>query len=219
MTNRIDAAEPDIRPVRQGLMSRISLVWLVPVLALVASLALAWQNYSDRGVLIEIGFKNATGVEVGKTQLRYRDVSVGTVERVTFSEDLSQVIVQVRVEKDIAAFIDADALFWVERPQVLVRGVSGLGTVLSGVYVNGFWDAMIGEPEYRFTGLGAAPLVRPGSRGISIVLRARNGNQLSAGAPILYKGIRVGVIEAPSLTPSGSDVVLMASLRRHMVRW
>ncbi len=204
---RRDSARPDVRPARQGLLARISLVWLVPMLALAISLGVAWQSYSERGVLIEIGFDNATGIETSKTQLRYRDVTVGTVERVTFSEDLSQVIAQVRVEKDVAGFIDAEAQFWVERPQVSVRGISGLGTVLSGVYINGTWDNVISAPETRFTGLGRAPLVGPNAQGVSIVLRARNGNQLAAGAPIVYKGIRVGSIEAPVLTPSGNGVI------------
>ena len=207
MNDHINAAEPDVRPARKGFLSRISLVWLVPVVALAVSLGVAWQSYSDRGVLIEIAFRNATGVEPGKTQIRYRDVTVGLVERVTFSQDLTKVIVQTRVDKDIASYIDDGAKFWVVRPQVSVRGVSGLSTVLSGVYINGAWDAEIGKPAKRFTGLDAAPLVRPGSRGISIVLRSRNGNQLAANAPILYKGIRVGAIEAPELTPTGSSVI------------
>jgi paraquat-inducible protein B len=207
MMEKIDAATPEVRPTRQGLMSRISLVWLVPVLALAISLGVAWQSYSDRGVLIEVGFDNATGIETGKTQLRYRDVTVGTVERVTFSEDLSQVLAQVRVDNDVAGFIDSDAQFWVVRPQVSVRGISGLGTVLSGVYINGTWDNVVSTPETRFTGLGNAPLVGPDAQGTAIVLRARNGNQLAAGAPIVYKGIRVGSIEAPVLTPTGNAVI------------
>jgi len=210
MNEHINAAEPEIRPTRQGLLSRISLVWLVPVLALAISLGVAWQSYSDRGVLIEIEFDNAAGIETGKTELKYRDVSVGTVEHVTFSDDLSRVIVAVRVENDVAGFIDADAQFWIVRPQVSVRGISGLGTVLSGVYINGSWDAKIGARAERFSGIGNAPLVGPDSRGISIVLRSRNGNQLAAGAPIVYKGIRVGVIEAPVLTASGNAVITNA---------
>lgn len=205
--NRIDAAEPEIRPAREGPLSRISLVWLVPVIALAISLGVAWQSYSDRGVLIEIAFEDASGVEPGKTELRFRDVAVGTVEDVAFSEDLSNVLVRVRVENEVAPFIDADAQFWVVRPQVSVRGISGLNTVLSGVYIQGSWDAAPGAAQAGFEGLAAAPLVRPGSRGLSVVLRSRTGNQLASGAPILYKGIRVGLIEAPRLTASGNAVI------------
>ena len=207
MTDPIDVAEPTIRPQRGGLSSRISLVWLVPVLALMVSLGVAWQSYAARGALIEIAFDNASGVETGKTQLRYRDVSVGLVEEVTFSDDLSQVLVHVRVDKDIMPYIDQDAQFWVVRPQVSVRGISGLGTVLSGVHIEGSWDAVSDAPAQRFSGLDAAPLVGPGSRGIGVVLGSREGRQLAAGAPILYKGIRVGLIEAPRLTPEGNGVI------------
>ena len=207
MSEPIKAAEPNVRAPRHGLLSKISFVWLVPVAALVISLGVAWQSYSDRGVLIEIALDDAAGVVAGKTELRFRDVSVGNVERVTFSEDLSQVLVQVRVEKEVASFIDADAQFWVVRPQVSVRGISGLGTVLSGVYIEGFWDEVIGKSSKNFSGLADAPLVRPGSLGLWVVLRARDGNQLASGAPILHKGIRVGFIESPRLTATGQAVI------------
>src|SRR6056297_1858333 len=109
MNDTIEAADPKVREARGGLLSRISVVWLVPALALIVSLGIAWQSYSDQGVLIEVAFENASGVEEGKTRLRYRDVSVGTVETVSFSDDLSQVVVQMRVDKDVAPYIDADA--------------------------------------------------------------------------------------------------------------
>jgi paraquat-inducible protein B len=207
MNDSIEAAQPKFREARTGLLSRISVVWLVPALALAISLGVAWQSYSDQGVLIEVAFENASGVEEGKTQLRYRDVSVGTVESVSFSDDLSNVIAYIRVDKDVAPYIDAQAKFWVVRPQVSVRGISGLGTVLAGVHIEGSWDAVIETPADTFAGLSAAPLVGPGINGIPVVLSSREGKQLTAGAPILYKGIRVGVIEAPRLTDAGNEVI------------
>src|SRR6056297_1026511 len=195
MNDTIEAADPKVREARGGLLSRI------------VSLGIAWQSYSDQGVLIEVAFENASGVEEGKTRLRYRDVSVGTVETVSFSDDLSQVVVQMRVDKDVAPYIDSNAKFWVVRPQVSVRGISGLGTVLAGVHIEGSWDAVIDTPTESRTGRQAPPLVGPGINGVSVILSSREGRQLTAGAPILYKGIRVGVIEAPRLTDEGNEVI------------
>lgn len=201
-------AEPVVKPVKGSAMSRLSFVWLVPILALAISLGIAWQSYADRGVLIEIAFPSASGVAADKTELKYRDVTVGLVEDVRFSEDLSEVVVAVRVDKTLAPYLDQDAQFWVVRPEVSAQGISGLNTVLSGVYIEGQWDSETGVETTEFTGLDGAPLSDPSRPGTVIELRARDGNSIIAGAPILYKGIPVGKVEAPELTETGEAVVI-----------
>ncbi len=201
-------AHPTVGPARRGFFARFSFVWLVPVLALVVSLGIAWQSYAERGVLIEIAFDSASGVTADKTELKYREVTVGVVEEVSFTDDLSQVLVGVRVDRTLAPFLDEDARFWVVRPEVSAQGISGLNTVLSGVYIEARWDSNTGTPQTEFTGLDRAPLSDPTRAGTTIQLSAKDGNSIVAGAPILYKGIPVGSVEAPELTESGDSVVI-----------
>ncbi|TNF22672.1 MAG: MCE family protein [Rhodobacteraceae bacterium] len=201
-------ADPVVRPVKGAARSRLSVVWLVPVLALAISLGIAWQSYADRGVLIEIAFPSASGVAADKTELKYRDVTVGMVEDVRFSDDLSEVVVAVRIDKALAPYLDQDAQFWVVRPEVSAQGISGLNTVLSGVYIQGQWDSDAGAARTEFAGLDRAPLADPSRAGTLIELSARDGNSIIAGAPILYKGIPVGKVEAPELTETGEAVVI-----------
>ena len=195
--------EIPVQSVRQSLFERASVVWLVPMAALLVALGVAWQSYSDRGPVIEISFQSAAGMSPGETVLRYRDVDVGLVEDVAFSDNLDRVLATVRLDKDIASFVDADAQFWIIRPEVTARGVTGLDTVLSGVYIEGAWD---GEPDglvVRHAALGDPPLAAGGQAGLRIMLNASPGAALSEGAPILYKGIEVGRIGKPGLSDDG----------------
>ena len=195
--------EIPVQSVRQSLFERASVVWLVPMAALLVALGVAWQSYSDRGPAIEISFQSAAGMSPGETVLRYRDVDVGLVEDVAFSDNLDRVLATVRLDKDIASFVDADAQFWIIRPEVTARGVTGLDTVLSGVYIEGAWD---GEPDglvVRHEALGDPPLAAGGQAGLRIMLNASPGAALSEGAPILYKGIEVGRIGKPGLSDDG----------------
>jgi len=66
----------------------------------------------------------ASGITT-ETVLKYRDIDVGKVEKVTFSPGLEVVVVALRVDKEIAPYLDDDAEFWVVRPNVTLRGVSG----------------------------------------------------------------------------------------------
>ena len=200
----------DVRPVKQRLARRISLVWLVPVLALAISLWAAWQNYADRGTLITIVFENASGVSAGETKIKYRDVTVGEVEEVAFSDGLTEVLVHARIDKTVAPYLDDDAEFWIVRPDVSVRGITGLDTVLSGVYIEGNWDTEADVAQFEFYGLDTPNLTRASQRGTSVVLRADDGGSLSAGAPVLHKGLQVGYLEEPQLSFDGNQVVVSA---------
>jgi paraquat-inducible protein B len=200
----------NVSPPKKSFLRNLSIVWLVPLLAVVVSLGIAWQNFADRGELIEISFENASGVVAGETTLRYREVVIGTVEEVRFSADLGQVLVYVRVDKDVAPFIDAEAAFWVVRPEVSTRGISGLSTVLSGVYIEGAWDNVQGPVALRFDGLNAPPLNQPGRPGRRITLATDDGATISYGAPVLYRGVEVGRLETPRLSADGRSVLVDA---------
>ena len=156
---------PRIEPLRQKRRRAISPVWLVPVLAVMVALAIAWESYANRGVRIAVAFPDASGVTAGETTLRFRDVAVGLVEDVGFSTDLSAVNVYVRVNRDIAPFLDEDATFWVVQPEVTARGVEGLNTILSGTYIEGAWDNRIGTSPDRVSGHRQAAHRAAGSRG------------------------------------------------------
>ena len=215
MTNN-DTPQPaplNVRAVKRPFWQRISIVWLVPVIALAVSLGVAYQNYANQGTLIEISFENASGITADETVIKYRDVTVGRVEKVAFADGLTEVLVYARVDKTVAPYMDDDAEFWVVRPDVSVRGITGLDTVLSGVYIGGNWDTQADVAQTQFVGQEEPPLTRAGQRGTIITLRASDGSALSAGAPVLHKGIKVGYLETPELSFDGTEVVVSAFIQ------
>ena len=139
--------------------------------------------------------------------MRFRDVPVGLVEKTSISEDLTKVIVSARIDKDVARFLDEDAEFWVVRPSVSAQGVSGIETVISGVYIDSYWNDQIGVKQTRFDALPRAPLTPTDQPGIRVRLRAPDGASMTIGAPVLFKRLQVGKVEDVSLTPAG-DVVI-----------
>lgn len=210
MTDMPQPAEMERRPRKPSPWRNLSVVWLVPVLALVVSLGIAWRTYADRGQLIEIEFQNAAGVKAGETTLHYRDVIIGTVENIGFTEDLEKVLVSARVDNNIVPFLNETAQFWVVRPEVTAQGVSGLSTVLSGVYIEGTWEKTGGPAPDRFQGLDQRPLVDVTDEGTRVTLTTQDGTVTSAGTPVFYRGVQVGRTEAPRLDESGSVVMVEA---------
>ena len=202
--------EVSVKPVRKAFLSGASVVWLIPLLALVVALGVAWRSYNERGPEIQIEFESGAGIAAGQTELKYRNITVGRVESVGFTEGLGKVVATVRVDKSVAPFIDSSAVFWIVEPEVTLQGVSGLSTVLSGVYIEGSWDEEAGQPQYRFQGAGGAPLIRPGQSGLQIAFRSTATGQLTDNAPILFKGIEVGRVGRAKIAPGGTFAIAEA---------
>ncbi len=201
-------ASPVRKTAARAAQAGINVIWIVPIVALIVTLGIAWNAFRDRGSVVEIEFADATGITPGETTLRFREITVGGVEAVKFTDDLSRVVVSVRVDTDVAQFIDADASFWIVRPQVSAQGVSRLDTVLSGGFIEGYWDAEIGAEAARFVGLERPPLIRSDQPGTWVTLSMETADGLSEGAPVLFRGVAVGQLQNIRLDP-GTDRVIV----------
>ncbi|SQK75170.1 paraquat-inducible protein B [Tatumella ptyseos] len=51
---------------------KLSPFWLLPVVALLITGWLLWQNYLQRGTTITINFQSADGIVPGRTPIRYQ---------------------------------------------------------------------------------------------------------------------------------------------------
>lgn len=200
-------ASPARKRAARAAQAGINVIWLVPIIALAVTLAIAWNAYSDRGEIIRVEFADATGVTPGETVLRFREITVGQVTSVSFTPDLERVVVSIRVDKDVAPYIDSDASFWIVRPQVSAQGVTRLDTVLTGSFVEGYWDANVTAPQDRFVGQESPPLIREDTPGTMVTLAMENAGGISEGAPVLYRGVQVGRMENLRLADSGDQVV------------
>jgi len=200
--------------------SGASFIWLVPLLALVVAFGVAWQSYAARGPVIIVSFKDGAGISAGETRLRYRDIEVGTVEEVGFSSGLTEVEAHIRLKKDVAPYVDESSVFWIVQPEVTAQGISGLSTVLSGVYIEGSWDTEIGPFADSFRGSDVAPLIKPGGDGLQIAFRTTTNGTLTDNAPILFRGIQVGQVGRAQIARSGAFAIvegLIFQEHRHLV--
>jgi len=171
----------------------IPVVWLLPIVALLVGGWLIYKTYSEKGPEIVISFKTAEGIEEGKTLVKLRDVKVGTVEKVTFSPDLSEVRVTVSMVKDSRPYLTDKTRFWVVRPRIGAGQISGLGTIVSGAYIAMDPDNT-GEQVNRFTGLETPPVITGDRKGTSYRLKASSAGSLSVGSPVYFRQIAVGEV-------------------------
>jgi paraquat-inducible protein B len=178
-----------VKPVRT-----VSKIWLVPIGALFIGIWMVYYQWSNQGQLITLQFKTATGLEAGKTKIKTRDVDIGVVRDIELSEDLSGVIVTVRMHKKVAPIMHSDNQFWIVSPSVSLNGISGLGTILSGPYINMAPGIDKQMSEY-FVALESPPVTPSGTPGLHVTLNSESEFAYKKGDPVIYKGIKVGEFE------------------------
>ncbi|CFP75200.1 paraquat-inducible protein B [Bordetella pertussis] len=191
--------------------SRISWIWLVPIVAALAGLSLVVRTIMQAGPEITILFDTAEGLEVGKTQVRYKDVNIGVVQGIHFNEDRSKVVVEAELAKEVSNLARDGTQFWVVRPRLGISGVSGLGTLLSGAYIGvdappdkeGGTDR---ASKFEFVGLELPPAVTHDRAGKRFMLSATDLGSLDIGSPVYFRRIPVGRVIGYKLDDSGRGV-------------
>ena len=183
-------------------------VWLIPIVAALIGLSIVYHSWSKQGPRVFITFLSATGLEVGKTQLRYRDVVIGVVKDIRLTESREQVVVEAELNKDSAGMANESTQFWVVKPRIGLGGVSGLATLMSGAYIE--TDSKHGElgkaTKKQFVGLEDPPPItsdRPGSR---FTVRSEDLGSLSVGVPVYMRRLQVGMVTSYKLEPAGQFV-------------
>ncbi|WP_449122801.1 PqiB family protein [Pseudomonas sp. MPG01] len=195
---------PGQAPVKTRRFS-ISLVWIVPIVAVLVGISLVVHNVMQEGPTIIVNFKTGSGLTANKTEVKYRNVVIGQVTDVELSNDQKSVDATIKLSKQAETFTREDSQFWVVRPRIGAGGVSGIDTLLSGDYIG----ADIGQSDGRaknFKGLENPPPITYGEPGKRFMLHAPDLGSLDIGSPVYYRKIPVGQVVTYALNPEGKGV-------------
>ncbi|MBT2788725.1 MULTISPECIES: intermembrane transport protein PqiB [unclassified Halomonas] len=190
----------DLSKAKTSRQTRLSPIWVVPIVAIAIGLWLVYDNYASRGTLVTLTMENAEGIEAGNTLIRSRNVEVGRVQSVRLSDDLSHAVLTASIQPEVEDMLREDTRFWVVKPRIGREGISGLGTVLSGAYIQlepGTEEA----PRREFPVSDIPPVAPAGQAGLRLSLTSQLGNSLRVGDPVSYQGYTVGRIEENSFEP------------------
>ncbi len=186
---------------------RIPFIWFIPAVVVAAGAFVVIYARLAQGPSIEIWFRNAEGLEPNKTTIRYKDVEIGDVKGIRVSKDRRQVIVTASVHPDARDYLVEDTRFWIVRPRISAGAVTGLGTLLSGAYI----DVDIGRstvPQHRFAGLEIPPIVTTGQAGRRFVLHANDVGSLNIGSKVFFRHMDAGQVMTYAVDPSGAGVTI-----------
>lgn len=194
---------------RKEVEINLSPIWFLPILAVIISVWLLVKLNLESKIPITIEMSSAQGIVPGKTELKFRGISAGTVSRIEFAEELDFVTIHAEIDPELSEYLTTETKFWVVRAQISLAGVSGLDTVLSGDYI-AFAPGKSGDPKRSFKALNSAPPISNDDPGIRITLTAENLGSVSEGSQLFYRQIPIGEVRFFELSEDTRSVNISA---------
>lgn len=188
----------NIRKIR-----RISPFWLLPFIAFCIGAVLFFQIVEAQGKSIKILFSSGDGLVANKTQVQYQGLQIGTVKKVSFTEDLKQVEVEANIYPEAKTLLREDTKFWLVKPSVSLAGVSGLDSLVSGNYIT-LQPGQGASADEFVAEEGPISEVKDGD--LLVHLLADDLGSMTIGASVYYKKTPVGTISDYRFTPDQKKV-------------
>ena len=198
--------EKDFDRVEIKKKSRFSFIWVIPLVAALIGCYLVYDYYMNRGLPITIIFSSGEGLEADKTLIRFEGVEVGKVTSIELIRGKKNVKVSATLDKSAAYLAWQGTIFWIVKPRLSAARISGLETMLTGVYIGVRPKKEGGDKKTDFVGLDKPPPGDPNRPGLHIVLRSQELGSLQSGSPVLYRQIEVGQVEEHELAEDNKEV-------------
>jgi len=189
--------------------TRLSLVWVIPIVAALVGAWVAVVKISSEGPTITIVFRSAEGLEAGKTKIHYNGVDVGTLKTIRLSDDHQRAIATAEMAPKTESFLVEDTHFWIVTPRISGATVSGLGTLISGAYI-GMEIGRSHEKRRDFAALDTPPIVTSEVPGRFFMLKTQDLGSLDTGTPIFFRRLQVGEVVSYELDKDGQALSVKA---------
>jgi paraquat-inducible protein B len=207
-------AEPRVIPHATTRRSRrISIIWIVPLVAVAIGAWLAWDTLSKEGPTIKISFDSGEGLQAGQSQLKYKDIVFGTVKSLALSPDQTHVVVTVATTRQAEPLLTEGTIFWVVKPRLFAGTISGIETLLSGSYIGMLPAAEAGKSKRDFAGREDPPVLGAHVPGRTFLLKSKRIGAVSVGSPIFFRDLNVGEVLGWDIADMAEYVTIHAFVR------
>jgi paraquat-inducible protein B len=192
---------------------RLSVIWVIPLVAVAIGGWLAWDTLSKEGPTIQISFDSGEGLQAGQSQLKFKDIVFGKVKSLELAPDHTHVIVTVATTREAKPLLTDQTIFWVVKPRIFAGNISGLETLLSGSYIGMMPGRAGGTAQRKFVGQEDPPILQANVPGHTFMLKAKRLSSISVGSPVFYRDLNVGEVLGWDIADMAEYVTIRAFVR------
>ena len=190
--------------------STIYLIWVIPIIAIIISGIMLFNEYAKMGESVVIIFKDARGFKQDETPIKYKGILIGTVKDIEVDpENLDKFVVTAKIKKSFVKYLTEGARFWKVSPKLKPTEFTGLSTIFSGTYIE--FSPATSDPQKlaklkskrKFYGFEEEPKTN-----VTYFKLYSEDGSLIEGAPVLYKNFLVGNITKKSLKKDKVEYII-----------
>ena len=111
-------ASADIKHKSKG----FSAIWIIPIVAALIGGWMVFQNLLHENPTVVVSFKDAAGVEAGKTLVKFRDITIGKVTKIGFGDGMAEILVTLEFDEIKHKYISEKTRFWIVKPRIGMGG-------------------------------------------------------------------------------------------------
>ena len=193
-------------------------VWLFPLFAVLISGWLIFDYYNQRGPTVKIMFDDAAGIQVEKTRVKFRGVSIGTVKDVYLSKGEKDVVAEIVLRRDAKRFAVEGSKFSLVTPKVGFQGVSGLETLFDGTYIAVLPGPEDGKQKTEFHAQSNSNATDPLDDTSSYLVETTNVENINPGDAITYRGMKIGSVTRMNLGKDSRTILMQINVENRYVK-
>ncbi len=195
--------------------STIYLIWVIPIIAIIISGIMLFNEYAKMGESVVIIFKDARGFKQDETPIKYKGILIGIVKDIEVDpDDLDKFVVTAKIKKSFVKYLTEGARFWKVSPKLKPTEFTGLSTIFSGTYIE--FSPATSDPQKlaklkskrKFYGFEEEPKTN-----VTYFKLYSEDGSLIEGAPVLYKNFLVGNITKKSLKKDKVEYIISINNR------
>lgn len=145
------------------------------------------------GIHMSLKLASSSGITEGETQVIYRGLVAGVVEKIEFNDDEPHTVTaHIMLDPRAERVLRSGTQFWIVRPNISTEGIENLDTLLTGPYIT--FIPGPGPYQDQFEIQPEPPPLKPLRPGSELVLKSEQSYSLKRGAPVTYKNMKVGEV-------------------------
>jgi paraquat-inducible protein B len=149
------------------------------------------------------------------TEIQYNGVKIGYIHTTKLSEDFKTVQAEAYIDKNLGHLLRENTYIYTVRAKFNAGGVSNLGTIVSGPYLN--LIAGNGKATSNFFVHPRRPINMTVTTGLNLVLETDRLGSLGYNKPIYYRQVQVGHTTGYELSPTGQKVLIYINIHQPYV--
>ena len=166
---------------------------------------------SEQGLSILLKLKDTHNLP-NRAGILFKGHGIGRIDKIRYDSNSQLFLAEATINPAFAEMMTENAQFWVEKTALSFSKIENLGNVITGDYIS-FTHSQQYQQETPQSEFLLAQHKDSNNELTSVTLTADNADGLTEGAPVTYKGLKIGTISTLKLSKDSQHIKVLLNIQ------